>query len=187
MESHHLILGRTTDYITGETLIDTHDERYRQKLARWLVDTLGYQKDEISPKKMIIVTAGGKTGSVMVDIAVSIDGRISMIVKYGAGSLITRHRLTLALARLVAPYQVPLAVITNGRDADLLDAASGNVIASGLGAIPAKDDLMERAKKFTYTPISKKRAEMERRILYAFEIDDNCVCNLADKSTPGKP
>jgi hypothetical protein len=39
-----------------------------------------------------------------------------------------------------------------------------------------------RWENFTYTPISKKRAEMERRILYAFEIDDNCGCNLADKN-----
>jgi hypothetical protein len=187
MEGHHLILGRITDYITGETLVDTHDERYRQKLARWLVDTLGYRKAEISPRKKITVTVGGKIGSVMVDIAVIIGGKIPMIVKYGAGSLITRHRLTLALARLVAPYQVPLALITNGRDADLLDVASGNVISSGLGTIPAKADLVDRAKDFTYAPVSRKRAEMERRILYAFEIDDNCVCNLADGITRGKP
>ena len=32
MDGHHLILGELTDLITGETLTDTHDERYRQKL-----------------------------------------------------------------------------------------------------------------------------------------------------------
>ncbi len=180
MGDHHLILGRVTDYITGETLTDTHDERYRQKLARLLVDNLGYRKYELKPRDRITVTAGGKTGNVMVDIKVVTDDKISMIVKYGPGSLTTRHRSTLALARLVAPYQVALAVITNGRDADILDVASGDVISSGLGAMPSRADLVRRAKNFTYTPITEKRAEMESRILYTFEIDGNCFCNLDD-------
>jgi hypothetical protein len=32
---HELILGETTDFITGETLVDTIDERARQKIARF--------------------------------------------------------------------------------------------------------------------------------------------------------
>ena len=40
MNGHHLILGELTDYITGETLKDTHDERYRQQIARRLIDKL---------------------------------------------------------------------------------------------------------------------------------------------------
>ncbi len=35
---HHLILGELTDYLTEETLADTHDERLRQKLSgTWLI------------------------------------------------------------------------------------------------------------------------------------------------------
>ena len=177
MGGHHLILGRVTDYITGKTLDDTHDERYRQKLARLLVDDLGYRKYELKTRDRIAVTVGGKTGSVMVDIEIVMGDRISMIVRYGAGSLTTRHRSTLALARLVAPYQVPLAVITNGRDADILDVASGKVISSGLGAIPSRAGLIRMAGELAYTPVPEKRAEMESRILYAFEIDGSCFCN----------
>ena len=36
--SHHLIYGHCNDFITGETVVDTDDERYRQKLARFLVE-----------------------------------------------------------------------------------------------------------------------------------------------------
>ncbi|MCK7466807.1 MAG: hypothetical protein MZU91_00755 [Desulfosudis oleivorans] len=42
MAGHHLILGKLTDFLTGEILDDTLDERYRQKIARWLVEQKGY-------------------------------------------------------------------------------------------------------------------------------------------------
>ena len=48
-QGHHLILGELIDFITGETIQDTHDERYRQKLARLLVEHKGYVKKEIEP------------------------------------------------------------------------------------------------------------------------------------------
>ena len=31
MGGHHLIMGELTDLVTGQTLPDTHDERYRQR------------------------------------------------------------------------------------------------------------------------------------------------------------
>ena len=40
MDGHHLILGETVDYITGNIVADTHDERYRQKIAHLLIHTL---------------------------------------------------------------------------------------------------------------------------------------------------
>jgi len=39
MTGHHLILGELDDLITGERVKDTHDERYRQKIARLLIDS----------------------------------------------------------------------------------------------------------------------------------------------------
>ena len=38
MSGHHLILGTLTDVVTGETIDDTLDERYRQKIARLLLE-----------------------------------------------------------------------------------------------------------------------------------------------------
>ena len=64
-----------------------------------------------------------------------------MIVKYGPGSLVTRQRSSLAASRLVAPYQVPVVVVTNGKNADILNGFNGNVTASGLEKIPSKPDL----------------------------------------------
>jgi len=100
-----------------------------------------------------------------------------MILKYGPGSLVTRHRPALAASRLVAPYQVPIAVVTNGEDADILEGATGKIISSGLESIPVQAELVQRAEKTDFDPISPKQAEMESRILYAFEVDGSCPCD----------
>jgi len=50
MNSGHLILGELVDFITGETIEDNLDERYRQKLAQLLVEKKDYNKNEIKSR-----------------------------------------------------------------------------------------------------------------------------------------
>lgn len=57
---HHLVMGVLTDYLTGETVPDTHDERFRQKIARHLVQVCGYGKKQIVSRKQVIITTGKK-------------------------------------------------------------------------------------------------------------------------------
>jgi hypothetical protein len=177
MNGHHLILGELTDFITGETLQDTHDERYRQKLARLLAEEKGYSKDEIIPRSDLTVAAGEHRAVIKVDFNIILSEKICMIIKYGPGSLVTRQRPTLAASRLLAPYQIPVAVITNGEDADIMDGGTGKIIGSGLSAIPSKTELIQRIEQAGFEAIPAKRAEMESRIVYAFEIDGACPCD----------
>jgi hypothetical protein len=100
-----------------------------------------------------------------------------MIVKYGPGSLVTRHRPVMAAARLVAPYQIPVAVVTNGEDADVLDGATGTLMGSGLEAVPSRDELAAIATTAAFVPIDGKRSEMEARIVFCYEIDGACPCD----------
>jgi hypothetical protein len=174
---HHLILGELTDFLTGQTLADTHDERIRQKLARLLVDQCGFSKKEIVPREPLKIRADAKQAVIKIDFQIRMAGRIHMLVKYGPGSVITRHRPALAVSRLVMPYQVPVVVVTNGRDADILDGPSGRLRQRGLSAIPTRGDLLERFKDARFEPISKKRAEMESRIVYVYEVDGSCPCD----------
>ncbi len=177
MDGHHLILGALDDFITGERLLDTHDERYRQKIARFLVNGKGYAKSEIQPRNLLTVRAGNRKGRLWVDFLVLLDGRVAMVIKYGPGSLVTRHRPTLAISRLMAPYQIPVAVVTNGESADVLDGQSGKLTSSGIGRIPSRDVLATQLAGTELTPISPSRAEMEARIVYAYEIDGGCPCD----------
>jgi hypothetical protein len=177
VNGHHLILGELVDYLTGGSLPDTHDERYRQRLARMLVQEKGYRKADIASRRPLTVRAGTRRALIYIDFQVSLSGRIAMIVKYGPGSLVTRHRPVLAASRLVAPYQVPLAVVTNGEDADVLDGTTGNILASGLAALPSRDDCAAFTASASFDPVAAKRAEMESRIVYCYEIDGACPCD----------
>ncbi|MFO7666527.1 MAG: type I restriction enzyme HsdR N-terminal domain-containing protein [Desulfobacterales bacterium] len=177
MDGHHLILGKTTDFITGETIEDTHDERYRQNIARLLVNEKLYDKSDITQRRELLVRAGEKKAIIRIDFLISIENRMLMIIKYGPGSIITRHRPALSASRLVAPYQIPVVVVTNGMDADILDGSTGKVISSGFEAIPPKPEILELSGKFIFGEIPGNRAEAEARILYAYEVDGSCPCD----------
>jgi Type I restriction enzyme R protein N terminus (HSDR_N) len=179
MGGHHLILGEIRDFITGETLADTHDERYRQKIARLLVVQKGYTKADIHTRIPLIVSADNRKGRLWIDFTITVDDRTAMVIKYGPGSLVTRHRPALGVSRLVASYQVPIVVVTNGESADILDGRSGKPMASGLDRIPSRADLVRATEGACFPPISPARAQMEARIVYVFEIDGGCPCDDA--------
>jgi len=177
MAGHHLILGELNDRITGEPIKDTHDERYRQKLAGLLIDAKGYLKSDIEPRRRLLVQAGQKRAIIKIDFLISLSGRLCMIIKYGPGSLVTRHRSVLAASRVLTAYQVPLAVVTNGEDAETLEGSTAKVMSRGLDAIPSKAELRKLIAGHKFTNIPAERAVMESRILYCYEVDDGCPCD----------
>ncbi|MFZ0242527.1 MAG: type I restriction enzyme HsdR N-terminal domain-containing protein [Desulfobacterales bacterium] len=177
MTGHHLILGELTDTITGEILADTLDERYRQNLARLLIEKKGYAKSEVHPRRSLTARAGRQSAVLTIDFVVTLGEQIGMIVKFGPGSITTRHRPALAAARLLAPYQIPVVVVTNGEDADVLDGASGRVIGRSLEDLPDRQRLQATIAAAEVTLVSAQRAEMESRILYAYEVDGACPCD----------
>ena len=170
-------MGNLVDFITGATLNDTHDERYRQKIGQLLVNRKGYLRTDIEPRKHLMVRADEKRAVLKIDFVVTLAGKVCMVIKYAPGSLVTRRRSVLAASRLIAPYQVPVAVVTNGEDAEILKAASAEVIAQGLDSIPARTDLEKMAANETPITISDRQAEIESRILYCYEVDDRCECD----------
>ena len=177
MSGHHLILGERTDFITGETIMDTHDERYRQKIARLLINHKGYQKNDIKPRKDLLVQAGENRAVIKIDFLIKLAGKVCMVIKYSPGSIVTRRRPLLAISRVLEPYQIPIAVVTNGEDAEIVEGSSGNVISRGLETIPSKSHLIEIACGNPFKPIAAARAEMESRIVYCYEVDGSCPCD----------
>lgn len=183
MSTHHLILGETVDYITGQTIVDTHDERARQKIARFLVEEKGYSKDDIEVRQEIELTVDGSRGTTRVDFLIRLSGKAFAVVIFGPGSLVSRERSTLAAARLIENYAVPFAVVTNGKDAEVMETESGQVIAEGLEAMPSKQEALEKIATLTFEKLPEKRLEKERRILYAFDVlaereCDEFTCSL---------
>ncbi len=177
MSTHHLILGETVDYITGRTIVDTHDERARQKIARFLVEEKGYSRDDIEVRREIPLNVDGNRATARVDFVICVDGKAFAIIIFGPGSLVSRERSALAAARLVERYAVPFAVVTNGENAEVLETKSGQVIAEGLEAIPSKGEALEKMGALTFEKVPEKRLEKEKRILYVFDVLSERECD----------
>ena len=185
--SHHYIYGTCTDYITGESIVDTDDERCRQQLARLLVEEKGFEKSELQPRLSIETLYGGQYVVSTIDITIAHKGKRFMILRFAPGSITTRERSAIAAARILDPvHQIPLAVVTNGRDAVLLDTYSRKIIKQGLDSIPGKEEATQMLQSLDFKPFAdEERIDKERRILNAYDIEICCVggpCAL-----PGAP
>ncbi len=170
-------MGELDDFITGKPLKDTHDERYRQQLARLLVNRRGYRKSDIRSRRSLIVEAGNLRALIKVDFLIYLDGLACMVIKFGPGSIVTRRRPLVAISRVLEAYQIPIAVATNGVDAEIVDGASGKVISQGLDTIPSKPRLTEIVSGNDFAPIDAERAARESRIIFCFEVDGSCPCD----------
>lgn len=176
VDSHHMIYGHLQDFLTGETLVDTDDERYRQRLARLLVEEKGFAREEIQPRLKIETLFAGRFVLSRIDFVVSLADRRLMLLRYGPGSLVTRQRPALAAARVLDPEGIiPLTVVSNGQDAEVLDSYSGKVLAQGLAAIPERRELQQQAVGLENRPLPAGRREPELRILNAFDYEACCA------------
>jgi hypothetical protein len=174
---HHLVLGELLDFLTGERRIDTHDERYRQKISKHLVQTLGYAKEDIRQNIVLAIAAGDQRASIKVDFLINQADKTGMLIKYAPGSLVTRRLSNLALSRVIHPYQIPIIVTTNGEDAEIINGLNGKVIGQGVDSIPSKIKLEKLDTAVSFPTISERLHEKASRIAYACEVDGACPCD----------
>lgn len=174
--THHMVYGTLEDFLTGEELTDTDDERYRQQLARMMVEELGYRKEELEPRRYIESLFSSQFVRSTIELTASLHGKRFLVLRYGPGSLVSRERSAIAAARILEKeYQIPLAVVTNGRDAELLDTATRAVLATGMEAIPSRSQAEELFADLVFLPpLEGKNRERELRILNAFDVEICC-------------
>ena len=180
---HHIIYGTLQDFLTGEELPDTDDERYRQQLAMLLVEEKGFSTTELLPRLFIETLFNDQLVKSVVELTVCIAGRRVMIIRYGPGSLVTRERPAIAAARLLDPeYRIPFAVVTNLRDAEFLETKTGKVLSTGMNSIPARKKLVEMMSGLEFESFPDEMGrEREARILNAFDVEVCCrngTCEL---------
>lgn len=177
MCAQQVILGKMVDFITGESIVDTIDERARQTIARFLVEEKDYLKGDIEVRQQITLTVDGNEGTSQVDFVIRVAGKAFMIIIFGPGSLVSRERSTVAAARLIESHEVPFAVVTNGQAAEVLDTRSGKVIAEGLENIASRPEALKQLETITFEKLSEGRIEREKRILYTFDVLAKCECD----------
>lgn len=174
---HHIVYGELQDYLTGEVLPDTDDERIRQGLARLLVEQLGYGREDLEPRLTIDSCFNGNRAQTLIELTVRIDGRRLFVLRYGPGSLVTREKAAIAAARILDPgYRIPLAVVTNGRDAELLETARGKILATGMAAIPDRSRAEAFVRECQFEPFADpEKRDQALRILNVFDQEVCCV------------
>lgn len=180
MEGHHLILGTTRCILTGKTIEDTHDNRYRQALISLLLTQRGFAPHEIAANIPLPIACEGRSATIPMDAIVTIAKIPRLLIRYGPGSIVTRRQPAIAAARLIG---TPYVVATNGEDAELLDAQSGKPVGTGLSAIPSRDRILAMTLAAP-PPASEQTKALSHRILYAFEVNDRCPCDTTICKNP---
>jgi hypothetical protein len=170
-----------TDYVTGNEVANIGAEENRQEVERFLVETKGYNKDDIEVDADIRFFIGDEEVRSNVDLVVRVEDKRFMVLRCVPGSLVSRQRETLAAARLLDAYQIPFSVVTDGKDAQLLETATGNVLAQGMDGIPSKEEAIRRFNEIDFQPFPQERMEREKIIFRSYdEMNINVQRKLKD-------
>jgi len=161
-----------TDYITGKQVPDIGAEANRQAFERILVELKGFSKEDVEVDVPLELVVAGEPYNSRVDLVVSAGGRRMMAVKCAAGSLGSREREILAAARLLDAYQIPVSVVTDGRDAEVYDTLTGKETGEGIGAVPSKETLLKISEEGGQIPFPEKRMEREKLIFRTYDLEN---------------
>ena len=167
---HEVSLGGTiADYLTGEALERTTYEDLRQALAKFLVEERSFEPSLLQPRYTVAYSVNNETHERQTDIAAfCASGELCLLVVFCPGQVHTYVREVTALARLALPRPCPLAVVTDMRAAELFAVCDGTILAEGLSALPAREDVERLATGYAHYPLSEGQREKESRILHAY-------------------
>jgi hypothetical protein len=172
------------DFVTGEEVPDIGAEANRQAFERILVESKGFSREDIEVDVPLNLVVAGAPYSSRVDLVVSVGGRRMMAVKCAAGSLGSREREILAAARLLESYQIPVSVVTDGRDAAVLDTVSGERTGEGVDAVYTKEGLSLLLSETVFASFPEKRIEREKLIFRSYDIENVNIQQNSSGSTP---
>ncbi len=155
------------DLITGQPLPPLDDEPVRQFTEKLLLD-LGYGREQISVDANRELEIDGGPCCIRADLLVWWGTRPAMVLRCAYGSLVTREKEAVCVARVIGETMAPLAVVINGVDAELLDTATGKVLATGIEAVPGPRELQELLEERPPQEASAKQVVQAARVYMAF-------------------
>lgn len=171
-----------TDFITGRTVPNIGAEENRQLLERYLVERKGYPREAIEVDAPIEMDIAGERYQSAVDLVAGVGGRRLVAFRCAAGSIGSYEREILAAARLLSEYQIPWAVASDGRDAVVLETASGRRVGAGLEAIPGRVELEAQLPGLEFKTLPPDRRQREQLIFRTYDREAvNRVRRLAEE------
>ena len=166
------------DYITWQSVPNVGAEANRQQVERYLVETKGYRREDVIVDAPIEVEIDGDIYRSALDLVVQIQGKPLMAIKCAAGSLGSREREVVSAARLYGTAPLPLAVVSDGSGAIVLDAATGKKTGDGLGAIPSRSEAVNLAQAKPLPPVAPDRLAREKLVFRSY---DSMNVNVRDR------
>lgn len=175
------------DAVTGRAVANIGAEENRQAVARFLLEHRGYRREEITVDHPIEVTVRGVPYRSHLHLLVRVEGRAALAVCCVAGSVVSWERMALAAARLAAETVVPLAVVSDGRTALVVDAATGVRLGEGLEAIPSRAEWQDRFAAAPPARLDPGRREREALIFRSYDADRVNVPPPPEDPGPPRP
>ncbi len=166
------------DFVTGKEVPNIGSEVNRQTVERFLVEDKGFLKEDINVDVDIEISVTGDVYRSQVDLVVSVGKKKFMAIKCAAGSLGSREREIVAASRLLGKYQIPYAIVSDGKTAIVLDTVSGQKVGTGLDAIPSRNGAVAALKILESLPLTEDRREREKLI---FRTYDDMTVNVQRK------
>jgi hypothetical protein len=157
------------DFVTGKEVPNIGAEENRQAVERLLLEQKGYGRQEIEVEVPVDLVIDAEPYRSAVDLVVAVNGRRVMAFRCAAGSLVSCEREIVAAARLVDRHQVPIAVVSDGKTALVIDTASGRPIGEGLGAIPDRAQLLARFEQLEFNELPVERRRREELIFRTYD------------------
>ncbi|MCS7164104.1 MAG: hypothetical protein NZ845_03785 [Thermodesulfovibrio sp.] len=146
---------------------------YIQRLMIEKLIDLGYKLSDIYfNKEYEVIVSERERFVTSVDILLVIDGKVLFAIKCTPASIESWERFMFAFCRVVEPYQIPFAFITDSKEGILIDILSGEVKQTM--EFPSKDELLRKISYMEFIPYDKERLQKEKRILYAFDAIKCC-------------
>ncbi len=164
--------GFITDFITGKNLPDIGAEANRQAVEKILVEEKGYRPADIEVAVPLSFTVAGEAYHASVDLVVSAAGRRAMVIKCAAGSLGSREREIVSAGRLLDAHQIPLAVVSDGVTAVVLDTLTGKKKGEALAAIPTRSELEDYVKSHEPVPLAEKKRDREQLVFRTYDMEN---------------
>ena len=173
---HEVSLNQViTDYLSGDRIELTTYEDIRQALARMLVEEKNYPLESIRSKYMLELDLERKKYTIQIDFVIYYQERPVLILAFCPGAVSTYITQYMCLARIFPDSPVPYVIITDSKDAALLDVKNKKEICRGFHCFPVWEDLVKMAEEAEPFTISKERAGKDKRIVHAmFAISDGC-------------
>ncbi|MBI3592345.1 MAG: type I restriction enzyme HsdR N-terminal domain-containing protein, partial [Nitrospirae bacterium] len=130
------LLGKRVEM--EEHLSNLELTQVQKRVIEFLISQKGYAENDIEANKEFKIQLPDTSFNVTADVVLKVGGKSFLVVKCVMSSMESWERHSIAFCRVVEPYQIPYAAVTDSEHARLIEVAGGKVIAEGLDSIPSK-------------------------------------------------